>query len=169
MIHITDTRVVIGVNYLAFDIIGDLSFGAPFGMLEAGKDIAMAPKHHGSQQALMNSYGKQEIDSEVFGIPAVEILNGRGDFSMCIGVLPPYLRPIVSKLPGYRFGTDCVRYLAGISIMAVAKRLANPTDRNDLLSKLQNGRDDEGKPLGGEELTAEAQTFLIAGSDSSAK
>ncbi len=53
--------------------------------------------------------------------------------------------------------------------MAVAKRLANPTDRNDLRSKLQNGRDDEGKPLGGEELTAEAQTFLIAGSDSSAK
>ncbi|KAF8352010.1 cytochrome P450 monooxygenase [Amanita rubescens] len=132
------------VNYLAFDIIGDLSFGAPFGI----------------QQALMNSYGKQEIDSD--------ILNGRGDFSMCIGVLPPSWRPIVSKLPGYRFGTDCVRYLAGISIMAVAKRLANPTDRNDLLSKLQNGRDDEGKPLGAEELTAEAQTFLIAGSDSSA-
>ncbi|KAF8329218.1 cytochrome P450 monooxygenase [Amanita rubescens] len=156
------------VNYLAFDIIGDLSFGAPFGMLESGKDVAMAPKHHGSQQALMNSYGKQEINSDVIGIPAVEILNGRGDFSMCIGVLPPSWRPIVSKLPGYRFGTDCVRYLAGISIMAVAKRLANPTDRNDLLSKLQNGRDDEGKPLGAEELTAEAQTFLIAGSDSSA-
>ncbi|KAF8348539.1 cytochrome P450 monooxygenase [Amanita rubescens] len=157
-----------GVNYLAFDIIGDLSFGAPFGMLESGKDIAMAPKHHGSQQALMNSYGKEEINSDVIGIPAVEILNGRGDFSMCIGVLPPSWRPIVSKLPGYRFGTDCVQYLAGISIMAVAKRLANPTDRNDLLSKLQNGRDDEGKPLGAEELTAEAQTFLIAGSDSSA-
>ncbi len=169
MVHITDTRTVIGVNYLAFDIIGDLSFGAPFGMLESGKDIAMAPKHHGSQQVLMNSYGKQEINSDIFGIPAVEILNGRGDFSMCIGVLPPSWRPIVSKLPGYRFGTDCVQYLAGISIMAVAKRLANPTDRNDLLSKLQNGRDDQGKPLGGEELTAEAQTFLIAGSDSSAK
>ena len=27
-------------NYLAFDIIGDLAFGAPFGMLERGKDYA---------------------------------------------------------------------------------------------------------------------------------
>lgn len=169
MAHITDMRAVIGANYLAFDIIGDLSFGAPFGMLEAGKDIAKVPKHYGSQQAVMNSYGKHKIDSDIIGIPAVEILNGRGDFSMCTGVLPPHWRPIVSKLPGYRFGTDCVRYLAGMSIMAVAKRMENPTDRVDLLSKLQSGRDAEGNPMSGEELTAEAQTLLIAGSDTSAK
>ena len=37
--------------------------------------------------------------------------------------------------------------------MAVAKRLAIPTDRIDLLSKSQ--RDSEGKPMGREELTAE--------------
>jgi len=35
----------------------------------------------------------------------------------------------------------------------------------DLLSKLQAGKDDEGKPMGRLELTAEALTHLIAGSD----
>lgn len=27
-------------NYLAFDVIGDLAFGAPFGMLKEGRDVA---------------------------------------------------------------------------------------------------------------------------------
>ncbi|KAF8635436.1 hypothetical protein AX15_000423 [Amanita polypyramis BW_CC] len=152
-------------NYLAFDIIGDLSFGAPFGMIEAARDIALVPKSLGDQQAVMNSYGKEKINSEVHYIPAVQILNGRGEYSMSMGALPPYWRPIVKQLPGYRFGSDCVKNLAGIAIMAVAKRLANPTDRADLLNKLQNSRDAEGKLMGREELTAEALTLLIAGSD----
>ncbi len=67
--------------------------------------------------------------------------------------------------------------------MAVAKRMEVPTDRNDLLSKLQAGRDEQasnffptilyisqpasfkGVLIGREELTAEAFSFLIAGSD----
>ncbi len=53
--------------------------------------------------------------------------------------------------------------------MAIAKRLATPTDRVDLLSKLQDSRDSKGKPMGREELTAEALTLLIAGSDTSSK
>ena len=88
---------------------------------------------------------------------------------MCMGVLPPYCRPFVSQLPGYRYGKECAKDMSGISIMAVAKRLANPSNRADLLNKLQNGRDAEGKPMGREELTAEAQTFLIAGSDTTSK
>jgi len=50
-------------------------------------------------------------------------------------------------------------------IVAVGKRLAAPTERVDLLSKLQAGTDEHGQPLGRAELTAEALTFLIAGSD----
>lgn len=154
-------------NYLAFDIIGDLAYGEPFGMVEASRDIALAPKNYSAagQKAVMESYGKDKIDSEIHYIPAVEILNGRGEFSMSMGVLPPYWRPIVKHLPGYRFGGTCVKNLAGIAIMAVAKRLANPTDRADLLNKLQSARDSDGKPMPKTELTAEAQTLLIAGSD----
>lgn len=150
-------------NYLAFDIIGDLAFGAPFGMIEAGRDIALAPKDYKNHGAAINS--KQLSDSEVIGVPAVKVINGRGDFSMSMGVLPPSWRPWVRHLPGYRQGSDSVKRLAGIAIMAVRKRLATPTDRVDLLSKLQNARDSDGKPMDPEELTAEALTFLIAGSD----
>lgn len=52
-----------------------------------------------------------------------------------------------------------------IAIAAVRKRFKTPTDRVDLLSKLQEGKDDEGKPMGRPELIAEALTQLIAGSD----
>jgi len=148
-------------NYLAFDIVGDLAFGAPFGMIQAAKDSALIPTN---QKAAMNSYGK--IDSvEVRAIPAVQILNGRGEYSMSMGVLPPWWRPFVKLLPWYSKGQKDVQTLAGIAIMAVARRFSTPTDRVDLLSKLQNGRDGDGNPMGREELTAEALTLLIAGSD----
>lgn len=129
-----------GANYLAFDIIGDLAFGAPFGMIEAGKDSAPVPK---SQDDVMKSYGNDNVTYETQSIPAVQILNGRGEFSMSMGVLPAYWRPLVKLLPWYRRGGKDVKTLAGIAIMAVAKRLATPTDRNDLLSKLQAGKDEQ--------------------------
>ncbi|KAJ8472743.1 hypothetical protein ONZ45_g16543 [Pleurotus djamor] len=160
-------------NYLAFDIIGestflmplfgDLAFGAPFGMIQAGQDSAPVPK---SQKAVMDSYGQTSTeDTDVQYIPAVKILNGRGEYSMSMGALPWYWRPIARKLPWYSKGQKDVKALAGIAIMAVAKRLATPTDRNDLLSKLQAGKDEDGNPMGRAELTAEALTLLIAGSD----
>ncbi|KAF6764285.1 cytochrome P450 monooxygenase [Ephemerocybe angulata] len=149
-------------NYLSFDIVGDLAFGAPFGMLEAAKDSALVPKN---PDQVMNSYGKDTPASEVLSIPAIKILNGRGEYSMSMGVLPAWWRPIARRLPWYSQGQKDVQTLAGIAIMAVAKRMATPTDRVDLLSKLQAGRDSEGNPMGREELTAEALTLLIAGSD----
>ncbi|KXN92561.1 Benzoate 4-monooxygenase [Leucoagaricus sp. SymC.cos] len=149
-------------NYLAFDIIGDLAFGGPFGMIPAAQDVALVAK---DQQSMMNAYGKEATADELIGIPAVKILNGRGEFSMTMGCFPPYWRPIVRRLPGFRQGAKDVKNLAGIAIAAVSKRLATPNDRSDLLNKLQAGRDSEGKPLGREELTAEALTLLIAGSD----
>ena len=146
--------------------MGDLAFGAPFGMLEAARDSALVPK---DPAKAMESYGKEFEESEVFSIPAVQILNGRGEYSMSMGVLPPHWRPFVRHLPWYKKGLKDVQSLAGIAIMAVAKRLATPTDRVDLLSKLQAGRDCDGNPMGREELTAEALTLLIAGSDTTSK
>jgi benzoate 4-monooxygenase len=116
----------------------------------------------------MKSYGSgTSVDVEE--IPAVQILNGRGEYSMSMGVLPAWWRPYVRHLPWYRKGQKDVKTLAGIAIMAVAKRLATSTDRVDLLSKLQEGRDCDGNPMGKAELTAEALTLLIAGSDTTSK
>uniref|UniRef100_A0A8H7XWB7 Cytochrome P450 monooxygenase n=1 Tax=Psilocybe cubensis TaxID=181762 RepID=A0A8H7XWB7_PSICU len=150
-----------GANYLAFDIVGDLAFGAPFGMINAARDLAVVPRN---QEDAMKSYGTNAA-VDVVEIPAVKILNGRGEYSMSMGVLPPLWRPFVRHLPWYSKGQQDVKALAGIAIMAVAKRFASPVDRVDLLSKLQNGRDPEGNPLSREELTAECLTLLIAGSD----
>ncbi|KAI0074974.1 cytochrome P450 monooxygenase pc-bph [Panus rudis PR-1116 ss-1] len=148
-------------NYLAFDIIGDLAFGAPFGMLQSCRDAA--PVAISLDQA-MSSYGANK-DIEVQHIPAVKILNDRGVYSASMGVLPPWMRPLAKQLPWFKRGNRAVQQLAGIAVAAVSKRLATPVDRVDLLGKLQEGKDDEGNPMGREELTAEALTQLIAGSD----
>ncbi|KAI0336705.1 cytochrome P450 monooxygenase pc-bph [Cubamyces sp. BRFM 1775] len=148
-------------NYLAFDIIGDLAFGAPFGMLVACKDSAPVAV---SAEDAMASYGKGDYAVEHF--PAVRVLNDRGEYSASIGVLPPHWRPLVKRLPWYSKGNQAVQRLAGIAVAAVAQRLASPpSDRRDLLAKLQEARDDNGNPMGRAELTAEALTQLIAGSD----
>jgi benzoate 4-monooxygenase len=58
-----------------------------------------------------------------------------------------------------------IESLAGIAIARVNARLEKPSDRVDLLARLMEGRDEHGNKLGREELTAEALTQLIAGSD----
>ncbi|KAF9255151.1 cytochrome P450 [Marasmius fiardii PR-910] len=149
-------------NYLAFDIIGDLAFGAPFGMVLACKDIAPVPV---DQEACMDSYGHESKSGQEKEIPAVKVINGRGEFSASIGVIPTWLRPLAEKSPWFREGEQDVRTLAGIAIMAVSKRFATENDRSDLLQKLHNSKDEHGNPMCRRELTAEALTLIIAGSD----
>ena len=108
------------------------------------------------------------IDVQYF--PAARILNERGDYSASMRVLPPWVRPLLKKYhPWYRKGGVATANLAGLAVAAIFKRLKTPTDRVDLLSKLQQGKDDAGKPMGRPELTAEALTQLIADSDTTSK
>jgi benzoate 4-monooxygenase len=140
-------------NYLAFDIIGDLAFGTPFGMLEKGKDIAEIRK---------------TPDSPITYAPAVQVLNRRGEVSGTLGCLPQ-LKPYAKWLPDPFFsqGLAAVESLAGIAVARVSQRLDGKQDveRVDLLARLMEGKDESGEKLGRAELTAEALTQLIAGSD----
>lgn len=140
-------------NYLAFDVIGDLAFGAPFGMLRSGADYAEV---------------RSAPDAPPIYAPAIEILNRRGEVSATLGCLPQ-LKPYARWLPDPFFsqGLSAVQSLAGIAIARVKGRLEHPPagERKDLLARLMEGRDEKGEPLGREELTAEALTQLIAGSD----
>jgi benzoate 4-monooxygenase len=80
----------------------------------------------------------------------------------------PQLKPYAKYLPDPFFskGVRAVENLAGIAVASVNARLEKPdTDRVDLLARLMEGRDENGQKLGREELTAEALTQLIAGSD----
>ena len=136
-------------------------------MLKAAKDIAPVAK---SQTDAMASYGDEGAKIDVQYFPAARILNERGDYSASMRVLPPWVRPLLKKYhPWYRKGGAATANLAGLAVAAISKRLKTPTDRVDLLSKLQQGKDDTGKPMGRPELTAEALTQLIAGSDTTSK
>ena len=80
-------------NYLAFDIIGDLAFGSPFGMIKAGKDVAQVAVDHNAAfggQGLSHAREKTEF----IQVPAIQILNKRGEFSAFLGVLRPWMRCI---------------------------------------------------------------------------
>ncbi|KAK4186991.1 cytochrome P450 [Podospora australis] len=140
-------------NYLAFDVIGDLAFGAPFGMLSSGADMAEV---------------RASPDSPPTYLSAIEILNRRGEVSAALGILPA-LKPYAKYFPDPFFtqGLTAVENLAGMAIARVKARLDNPPEsgRKDLLQRLIDARDEKGEPLGREELTAEALTQLIAGSD----
>ncbi|KAL8281106.1 hypothetical protein RQP46_006464 [Phenoliferia psychrophenolica] len=140
------------LNALAFDVIGDLAFGSTFGMLERdAADIVAITTESG----------------EVIHAPAVKILNERGEFSATQGSLPIWIRPYTKYLdPWFARGQSSVTNLAGIARNRVNARLqAGPGDRKDILTHLQAARDGEGKPMPKPELTAEALTQLIAGSD----
>lgn len=140
-------------------------------MINAARDAAPVAK---DQEAAIAGYGKEgaggeQYTCEVTEVPAVQILNDRGEYSATMGVLPPHWRPLARRLPWFARGSKAVKNLAGLAVAAVSKRLAVPSDRTDLLSKLQEGKDDEGLPMGRQELTAEALTQLIAGSDTTSK
>ena len=139
------------LNYLAFDIIGDLAFGTPFGMVEREADLAAI----------------EQLDGTIIHVPAVEILNERGEYSNCLGVMQPWLRPYIKYIdPWFARGAAAVKNLAGMARARVNERLKSGAgDRKDLLARLQEARDDNGQPMGIDELTAEALTQLIAGSD----
>lgn len=100
--------------------------------------------------------------------PAIEVLNRRGEVSGTIGCLPQ-IKPWARYLPDPFFtkGVKAVENLAGIAVARVNARLesAEKVDRVDLLARLMEGRDEKGEKLGRQELTAEALTQLIAGSD----
>ena len=108
-------------------------------MLVACKDSAPVPV---DQKAAMDQYGKEIEKTQQKEIPAVQVINGRGEFSGSMGTIPTWLRPLAKKTPWFRQGSEDVKTLAGIAIMAVAKRLQTESDRADLLQKLQNSKDE---------------------------
>ncbi|KAF2149542.1 cytochrome p450 benzoate 4-monooxygenase [Myriangium duriaei CBS 260.36] len=140
-------------TFLAFDIIGDLAFGSPFGMVEKGRDECEAQLVRGGPVVLA---------------PGAQTLNRRGEVSSTLGWILP-IRPYAQYLPDPFFskGLQAVRNLHGIAEAAVAKRLdaPNPKSRTDILDLLCKAKDHKGNPMPREELISETLTQLIAGSD----
>lgn len=131
-------------------------------MLSAGRDVAEVKKTPSSPSTYAS---------------AIQIINRRGEVSGTLGCYPA-LKPYARYLPDsfFRHGLQAVEDLAGIAVARVNERLQAQsekekgphdmeTGRVDLLARLMEGKDENGNKLGREELTAEALTQLIAGSD----
>ncbi|ETS85264.1 hypothetical protein PFICI_03289 [Pestalotiopsis fici W106-1] len=143
-------------TFLAFDIIGDLAFGAPFGMVQRGRDECESTRP----------------GQAVTYVPGAETLNRRGEVSSTLGLLPA-IRPWAKYLPDpfFRKGLQSVADLHGIAVAAVTKRLDGvkgsdgKSGRHDILEMLVRSTDADGKPMPQDEVVSEALTQLIAGSD----
>ncbi|KAK0214230.1 cytochrome P450 monooxygenase [Armillaria nabsnona] len=127
------------------------SFGAPFGMVKAGKDVAQVPEDPLAVMGLLRSSRS-------------ETLSG-GSTTTTLGVVPEWWRLLLKRLPFFRRGKEDFGALLGMVVLAVSKRLEVPTDRNDVLSKLLAGKDEQGNPIGREELSTESFSLLVGGSD----
>ncbi|KAI8454518.1 cytochrome P450 [Phakopsora pachyrhizi] len=140
------------MHYLTFDIVSDLAFGEPFGMIESGSDIVTF----------------LEPTGQVKRLSAVGILDERGEYSSTTGCLPSILRPIWTFLDArMSICHKSAESLNGMSRNYVAKRLTegNVNDRKDILACLQEGKDSNGLPMGKDEMMVEATTQLVGGSD----
>lgn len=158
-----DINMMPWCTFLAFDIIGDLAFGAPFGMVERGRDECESTAVPGGPPVYVSG---------------AETLNRRGEVSSTIGLLLP-IKPWAKYLPDPFFskGLQSVSHLHGIAVAAVARRLGQSKGsqsglgdhqeqrRNDILDMLVHTVDSSGQPMPRDELIAEVLTQLIAGSD----
>jgi benzoate 4-monooxygenase len=130
-------------NFLAFDVIGEYSFGASFGFLESGRD----------DYNLINT-----VDT-------------RGEVLNAMGHLPQWIRPYMKHLrfdPFWYNGLRSTANLEAIGRAAFGKRKAEAlnTSRKDLMSFLLNAKDpNTGGPIPDNELVAEAISFIVGGSD----
>lgn len=137
------------LNFFAFDSIASLAFGSTFGMLEQGRDDADVD--------LVQPDGSIKTTN----CNAIQIINERGEYAGTMGCVPPWMRPMVKKIPWFATRLTSVRKLSGIALSRVNYRLQNGSDRDDLLSKLQGAKDEKGEPMGKMELTAEAVSYYI--------
>lgn len=122
-------------------------------MLEKGADEARVE--------IEDASGKINVTS----CSAVQIINERGEYSATLGLAPLWVRPYLAQLPWFKTRLASVKKLTGIATARVNERLEHGSDREDLLAKLQNAKDDRGEQMGKMELICEALTQLIAGSD----
>ncbi|GBE86838.1 Benzoate 4-monooxygenase [Sparassis crispa] len=163
-------------NLFTFDVIGELAFGSPFGMLLRGQDtvrIAKSPAAGIASYALTDSAAKQPAAQyEVEEIAAIELITARTETNAVPAVLPVYMREFMRRMPQFRRSTKSLGQIIGMAADVVSRRLAAARQEgndekifDDMFGKLLNGRDENGNPMTPQELTTETITLLIAGSD----
>ncbi|KAK4643845.1 hypothetical protein QC761_404580 [Podospora bellae-mahoneyi] len=130
-------------NFTTFDIIGDLSFGAPFGCLES------------------SSYHPW----------VTAILNGVKEFAMLLVMnwfFPSFSR-VVKVLTPWHHPAKHTNEQAEFARVQVVKRLNSGVVRPDFVQALTNGSQaNNGRPLKIEEMAMNARLLIMAGSETTA-
>ena len=75
---------------LSNSVIGSLAFGAPFGMIGRQADIVLVEDESG----------------KITHLPAVQILNERGEYSATQGALPTWIRPYTKVRISFPYSGD---------------------------------------------------------------
>lgn len=128
-------------------------------MLKAASDVLPLVK---SQNGAV-TYGDRSAKGNVEYFPIIKVIWERGLFAGSLGDLPSWLWPIMKKIhPWYRMGDTAAVNLAKLSITVVHQRLETPTDRVDVLGKLIQGKDHNGKSMDPPELAGEAAAYISA-------
>ncbi|KAH7345658.1 cytochrome P450 monooxygenase [Rhizoctonia solani] len=146
------------LSYLAFDIIGDLALGSPFGMVEAQRDTTCVAK-------------SLETDAKTMDLPLIEMFDRASESGSALAVYPWWAQTAALLLPWNLFGIFATRNLIGFSAAALNQRMqrirsaGNSKDDVDMVDKLLEARDEHGNPLPREVLLVETFGLLFAGSD----
>ncbi|KAJ6606047.1 benzoate para-hydroxylase [Mycena vulgaris] len=143
------------LNYLTFDVLSDLAFGEPLGMLPQGTSVVSV----------------QQSDGTVKEEDAIALVDGREHLSAVLGI-HPWFRFLAKVIPDPFFsrGHQSSTGLADFARRNVSKRLTSRACREDILDKLIAARRRESQ-LDTDmisELVAETVTLLSAGSDTTA-
>lgn len=145
---------------------GDLAFGAGFGMVARGEDLVKVPV---SRSAALKALGEEKPQLEMMEIPAMQTVLQRSEHATKSAFLPKWTRPLLRYSPSHLRGDKAMKAAGSMAITSVSRRLQMPSGKVDLLSKMVEVRDDGGRPMEGPELSAEANTLLLAATDTTAK
>ncbi|KAL0952984.1 hypothetical protein HGRIS_007195 [Hohenbuehelia grisea] len=140
-------------NFLAFDILSDLAFGEPIGMVLKESDTV----------AVMGADGKITQEN------AIALVDEREHLAAVVGI-HPWFKTLSKFLPDPFFihGHKSSTGLIDLARRRVTKRLDHGSSRDDILNKLIDARMEETGQLTEDQITeliAETVTLLIAGSD----
>ncbi|TFK73538.1 benzoate para-hydroxylase [Pluteus cervinus] len=148
-------------NYMTFDVISDLAFGEPLGMVDRGSDIL-------------------DTKSDATGVAAM--IDYRGRTAAFLGLFPAILPPssisswcmwILANIIPDEFisrGLNSTDSLSKIARKCVRRRLSEGGEvkRGDLLDRLVEGLGKQDEIVQEDDVVTEAMLLLTAGSDTTA-
>ncbi|CAE6439543.1 unnamed protein product [Rhizoctonia solani] len=152
------------VSYLAFDIIGDLALGSPFGLIQAQKDSSLS---------IESVDASGEPHRGTLEIPVIQTIARGGIPITAVGVFPSWAHKLLLFMPWNLVGLfDRINFFRLVKTSVEARIKRGPKEimedgkrSVDLIDKLLEVQDDDGNPLSMSELNAEASLLLVAGSD----